>query len=90
MHEGPASGYTNGMKTAISLPDEMFEQADRLADRLELSRSELYRRALEEYLARHEPDRVTEQLDRVADALATRSDAFVRTAVRTTLEKAEW
>lgn len=78
------------MKTAISLPDEMFEQADRLADRLELSRSELYRRALAEYLARHEPDRVTEQLDRVADALDTRSDAFVRTAVRRTLEKAEW
>jgi hypothetical protein len=35
------SGYTIGMKTAISLPDEVFESAERLAGRLKVSRSEL-------------------------------------------------
>jgi hypothetical protein len=53
------------MKTAISLPDNLFKAAERLAGRLRLSRSELYQRALAEYLARHDEAIVTEQLDRV-------------------------
>jgi metal-responsive CopG/Arc/MetJ family transcriptional regulator len=47
------------MKTAISLPDEVFEQAERAAKRLKVSRSELYGRALSEYLARHTDSEVT-------------------------------
>lgn len=47
------SGYTNGMKTAISVPNRVFQHGERLAKRLELSRSELYSRALAEYLERH-------------------------------------
>ena len=44
------------MKTAISLPEDIFVQADRLARRLRKSRSQLYREAVAEYLARHDPD----------------------------------
>ncbi len=47
------------MKTAISLPDEVFEQAEKAAKRLKLSRSELYSRALSEYLSRHTDSEVT-------------------------------
>lgn len=47
------------MKTAISVPDEVFEQAEQAAKRLKLSRSELYSRALSEYLARHTDSEVT-------------------------------
>ena len=50
------TGYTLGMKTAVSVPNEVFERAERLAKRLEVSRSELYSRALREYLSRHAPD----------------------------------
>lgn len=53
------------MKTAISLPDDVFDDADQLADRLGLSRSALYVRALREYLAKHRDQRVTERLDEV-------------------------
>lgn len=53
------------MKTAISLPDALFSAAERLAGRLKLSRSELYQRALADYLARHEDSAITQQLDRV-------------------------
>jgi Arc/MetJ-type ribon-helix-helix transcriptional regulator len=53
------------MKTAISLPDPVFRSADRLAARLGISRSELYRRAIQDLLARHEDGAVTEQLDAV-------------------------
>ncbi|MGC4000932.1 MAG: ribbon-helix-helix protein, CopG family [Anaeromyxobacter sp.] len=60
------------MKTAISLPDAIFREAERLAKRLKKSRSELYKEAVAEYVARHEPEAVTEALDRVAKQLDTR------------------
>lgn len=59
------SGHTLGMKTAVSVPNEVFERAERLAKRLKVSRSELYSQALREYLARHSPDEVTQALDAV-------------------------
>ena len=53
------------MKTAISIPDPLFRNADKLAKHLEISRSELYARAVEEFLAGHRADRVREALDAV-------------------------
>lgn len=78
------------MKTAISLPDEVFREAERLARRLKKSRSELYREAVAEYIARHDPDAVTEAMDRAAEQLDTRTDAFSRTAARAALGRSEW
>lgn len=54
-----------GMKTAISISDSLFREADRLASRLGLSRSQLYARAVAEYLERHRDDEVTTRLDEV-------------------------
>jgi len=84
------NGYTLGMKIAISVPDEVFARAERLAKRLQVSRSELYSRALREYLARHSPDEVTQALDRVCDELDTVADDFVREASRRIVEGTEW
>ncbi len=53
------------MKTAISIPDELFTVAEDAAKRLGVSRSELYRRALREFLAKHDVRAVTEALDAV-------------------------
>ncbi len=78
------------MKTAISLPDAVFRKAERLAKRLKKSRSELYRAALAEYLAKHSPEEITEAMNRVADAVDTRADGFLRTAARRILERTEW
>ena len=85
-----SGGYTLGMKIAVSVPNEVFDRAERLAKRLEVSRSELYSRALREYLARHSPDEVTRALDRVCEELDTSADDFVREASRRVLEGAEW
>ena len=84
------NGYTLGMKTAVSVPNEVFERADRLAKQLEVSRSELYSRALREYLARHSADEVTQALDQLCEELDTSSDEFVREASRRVLEATEW
>ncbi len=78
------------MKTAISLPDELFAQAERLARRLKKSRSELYREAVAEFIARRDPDAITAAMDRVAAQVDTRADAFVKTAARRVLERNEW
>ena len=88
--EGREDGYTFGMKTAISLPEDIFKKADRLALRLRKSRSELYREAVAEYVARHDVDSITEAMNRVADSLDTRSDDFVSAAVQNTLGHSEW
>jgi len=49
------------MKTAVSIPDEVFESAERLARRTKKSRSQVFSDALREYVARHAPDEVTAQ-----------------------------
>jgi len=84
------SGYTLGMKIAVSVPNEVFERAERLAKRLKVSRSELYSRALREYLARHSPDEVKQTLDALCDELDTGADDFVREASRRVLEASDW
>ena len=53
------------MKTAISLPDNLFEAADDLAKKLGISRSLLYQRAIESYLRTRSHDVVRESLDEV-------------------------
>ncbi len=83
-------GYTRGMKTAVSIPDDVFEKAERLARRMKKSRSELFSRALAEYVARHAPDHVTETLNDVCDDIGLETDAFVSTAARRVLERTEW
>ena len=62
-------GYTRGMKTAVSVPHDLFAQVDRLAKRSRRSRSEVYSAALREYVARHAPDEVTSGLDAVIAGL---------------------
>ena len=78
------------MKTAVSIPDDVFEQAETLAHRAKRSRSEVYARALSEYIARHAPDRVTEAMDRVLDQLDEPTDPFVFRTARRRLERTEW
>ena len=79
------------MKTAVSVPDDLFEQVDRLARRSQRSRSEVYSAALREYVARHAPDEVTDALDRVvAEAGDTGTARFSAAAAAGTLATSEW
>ncbi len=78
------------MKTAISLPDDVFHAAERHARRARKSRSQLYAEALSEYLSRHAPDEVTEAMNQAIDQLPEPTDAFVTAATRRILERSEW
>jgi metal-responsive CopG/Arc/MetJ family transcriptional regulator len=78
------------MKTAVSVPDPIYDAAEELARRLKRSRSAVYSAALGEYIARHQPEQVTEAMNRVCEALDTRPDGFVSAAARKVLEKTGW
>lgn len=79
------------MKTAVSVPDEIFKQAERLAKRARMSRSRLFSEALREYVARHTPEEVTEAMDRICAELGEGvADEFTAAAARRILERSEW
>jgi metal-responsive CopG/Arc/MetJ family transcriptional regulator len=75
------------MKTAISLPDDLFASADALAERLGVSRSQLFATALAEYLAKHQASQLTAQLNRVYAAEASRLEPPVRRAQARTVRR---
>jgi predicted transcriptional regulator len=77
------------MKTAISIPDDVFRDAEALARRLKRSRSDIYSRAVREYVARYSTDGVTEALDRLC-AEGADADGFTTAAARRTLRRSEW
>ena len=78
------------MKTAVSIPDDVFEDAERLAGRLQTSRSHLYARALAEFVSRHDEDHLTQAMDKVLDEVVVPSDELSHEAARQTLRRVEW
>jgi metal-responsive CopG/Arc/MetJ family transcriptional regulator len=78
------------MKTAISLPKDVFEKAERLATRARKSRSQLFCQALREYISRHSPDEVTESLNRIFEETEPPDKGFVTTASALALKQVEW
>ena len=78
------------MKTAISIPDEIFKKAERLARRLGFSRSQLYARAVEDYVKKRRPESITEAMNRVVDEVGDSNEEFVSAAAHRVLARTEW
>lgn len=78
------------MKTAVSIPDAIFERAERFARRAKRSRSQLFSDALNEYLNRHSGDEITDAMNRVVDATGGAVDPFTSAASKRTLRSVEW
>ena len=74
------------MKTAVSIPDDVFEAAEDLARRRNTSRSHLYATALRALLS--SDNEITERLNRVYRADA--ADAAISAAGRKTLASSDW
>jgi predicted transcriptional regulator len=78
------------MKTAISVPDELFAEVDRLARRLKRSRSRVYADAIREYVARHDSESVTADLDRLYGGLESGADPVISAAAERLLRRVDW
>jgi len=78
------------MKTAVSLPDELFRMAEAAARRLRVSRSELYAKALAEFLKGQQGNSITERLNDVYSRRTAKVDSGLHRAQLKSLEKDAW
>ena len=78
------------MKTAISLPDDLFAATDALAKRIGMSRSGLVAAALAEFIAKHRASRISERLDALYATEESGVDAATSRAQRAALDQTGW
>ncbi len=80
------------MKTAISIPDPLFEAADVAAHRLGISRSELYQRAIAAYVRDRDEADTTKALNEIydADREISRADPILAALQAASLEQEDW
>ena len=82
--------YTHGVKTAVSLPDDLLRVAEATARRLRVSRSELYAKAIAEYLKLQQGNAITERLNDVYSRRPAKLDSGLHRAQLKSLEKDAW
>ena len=78
------------MKTAISIPDDVFQEAEQLARRRRLSRSALYTAALKSFVQQHRPSDITDALNEVYGDNANDLDAALNAMQLMALPKEQW
>lgn len=78
------------MKTAISIPDPLFESAEQFARLRGMSRSELYATAIQYYLREHRGEGITEKLDEVYGMESSGLDPIISHAQMRSLPKDTW
>ena len=78
------------MKTAISLPDPVFESAEAMAAELGISRSQLYATAIQEFVQAQKRNGITEALNRVYEKVDQTPDPFLETLQLATLTRDPW
>lgn len=88
---GGHTGYTLVVKIAVSVPDALHERAEEFAARLGMKRSQLYARAVEEFLLAHDEDAVTAALDALAgEATSSAAEGSGRSVGRALIESGAW
>jgi metal-responsive CopG/Arc/MetJ family transcriptional regulator len=78
------------MKTAISIPDEVFVAAEGLAERLGVSRSQLYSSAIAQYIEAHRSKGVTARLNAVYGDNAAELDPVISSMQESSMSPEEW
>ena len=78
------------MKTDISLPDQIFEEAEALAQQLGMSRSELYTEALKAYLRQYNREGILSKLNEVYSQQPSDLDTVMATMQFMSLPKENW
>lgn len=78
------------MKTAVSLPDDLFDRAEAAARRLRVSRSRLYAAAIAEFLDRSQSDRITNRLNEIYADKPAKLDPALQRAQLKSLNEESW
>ncbi len=78
------------MKTSVSMPDDLFQQAEAAARRLRVSRSELYATAIAEFLKQQDTCSITQRLNELYSQHPAKVDPALHRAQLKSLKKSEW
>ncbi|MEC4986593.1 MAG: hypothetical protein SAJ37_20545 [Oscillatoria sp. PMC 1068.18] len=78
------------MKTAISIPDSVFEEAETLAKQLGISRSELYTKALKTYLQKNNRKQILDTLNQVYSEESSELDSGLAKMQFMSLPSEDW
>jgi metal-responsive CopG/Arc/MetJ family transcriptional regulator len=78
------------VKTAVSLPDPLFRQAEAAARKLKVSRSQFYANAIEEFLRRRKADAITAQMNAVCAQVDSSLDSALDRAQLEVLSRERW
>lgn len=78
------------MKTAISIPDKLFHKVDQYAKSHGFSRSELFAKAVAQYLEVHPSDHITRQLNEVYSSESSKLHEILSIMQFSSLEKEKW
>jgi len=78
------------MKTAISIPDKLFQSADQYAKSHGVSRSSLYAQAVAQFLEKHSTEHITKQLNEVYSNHSAEINETISSLQFSSIEKEEW
>ena len=78
------------MKTAVSLPDDLFKSAEKTARRLHVSRSQLYAKAIAQFLERRDDNAITKRLNEVYSRHSSNLDPALHRAQLKSLKHQPW
>jgi metal-responsive CopG/Arc/MetJ family transcriptional regulator len=78
------------MKVAVSIPDPIFQQAERVSRRMRVPRSQLYARALEAYVREHSGEEITQRLNEVYANVSSSLEPAVEAVSLEVLRREKW
>ncbi|NKQ34214.1 MAG: ribbon-helix-helix protein, CopG family [Chloroflexi bacterium] len=78
------------MKTAISIPDPIFQEAEQLAKKLGMSRSELFTRAVAAFLEEKRQENITARLNKLYEKEPSQLDPVIARIQFASLPEDEW
>lgn len=78
------------MKTAVSIPDEIFQRAEKLAKKRKISRSKLFTEAIESYLDEYDEEEITRKLNEFYEKNPATIDPAITKLAARSLPRSEW
>lgn len=78
------------MKTAISVPSDIFELSERLAKKLKVSRSAVFAMGVKKLGEQYDDDDLIARINAVCDEVDTSLDPFWKAAQSKILPKDKW
>lgn len=83
-------GYTFNMKTAISVPDDVFELSEKLAKQLKVSRSKIFAMGVKKLAEEHDEEALIANINEVCEKVDTSVDPVLFKMATMSLPKEEW